>query len=134
MSFNSTLAALVCNLKVCIKHNKPINRCRFSKLNISVLAKLVHNGIVKNFKVEEIRPGIKEIHFEMVSISGEILLNDIQLVSKPGQRIYTSSKFTDIGKHMSFFNCALVSTTCGILNNSECTRQKLGGELLLVYR
>lgn len=49
-------------------------------------------------------------------------------ISKPGQRIYQG--FTEIKKVRGGYGISIVSTSKGLMTNSEARKQKLGGEII----
>jgi small subunit ribosomal protein S8 len=52
----------------------------------------------------------------------------LKRVSKPGQRIYT--KAADIKPVMSGYGFSIISTSQGVMTNSQAKALKLGGELI----
>ncbi len=55
-------------------------------------------------------------------------INEITRVSKPGRRVYSSS--TEIPKVKSGRGIMLVSTSKGLMTDTEARKAKLGGELI----
>ena len=55
-------------------------------------------------------------------------INEITRVSKPGRRVYSSS--ADIPKVKSGRGIMLVSTSKGLMTDTEARKAKLGGELI----
>jgi small subunit ribosomal protein S8 len=49
-------------------------------------------------------------------------------ISKPGQRIYQG--FSEIKKVRGGYGISIVSTSKGLMTNSEARKQKLGGEII----
>ena len=58
----------------------------------------------------------------------ERVIQDLQRVSKPGRRIYVSSK--KIPKVFNGFGVAIVSTPRGIMTDKEARLQNVGGEII----
>ncbi|MCA9244388.1 MAG: 30S ribosomal protein S8 [Phycisphaerales bacterium] len=59
---------------------------------------------------------------------GELVIQDIQRVSKPGCRVYRGSG--ELPRVLDGLGVAVVSTSQGVLSDRECRRRKVGGELL----
>ena len=59
---------------------------------------------------------------------GELLINKIDRVSKPGRRIYKG--FRDIPEVINGLGIMIISTSKGIKSDRECRAEKLGGEIL----
>ena len=56
------------------------------------------------------------------------VLNFIKRESKGGKRVYKRAE--DIGKVLDGMGISILSTSKGILSNSECKKVNVGGELL----
>ena len=59
---------------------------------------------------------------------GEQIIVSIQRVSKPGRRIYRG--YRDLKPVLRGIGITIVSTPQGILADSECRKQQVGGEVL----
>lgn len=86
--------------------------------------------IMKNKKVIEdyevtTENGHKEIHITIKEM-GEF--SNFRRISKPGQRIYVKKE--DINKVRSGLGIAIISTSKGLMTNSEARKANLGGELI----
>jgi len=55
-------------------------------------------------------------------------ISGLKRISKPGQRIYLSSK--KIKKVQDGYGIAIISTSKGLKTDSEAKKQKLGGEVI----
>ena len=55
-------------------------------------------------------------------------ISGLKRISKPGQRIYSSSK--KIKKVKGGYGIAIISTPKGLMTDKEAKKQKLGGEIL----
>jgi len=105
----------------------PMVELPFSKFKYEIAKKLESNGFVK--KVEKKGRKISKIL--------EITLNYVdktpgmagfKRISKPGQRIYLSCN--EIKRVKSGLGMAIVSTSKGLMTDSEVRKQKVGGEVL----
>ncbi len=56
------------------------------------------------------------------------VISGLKRVSKPGQRIYASTRKLRLTK--GGYGIAIVSTSKGLMTNREARKQKLGGEVL----
>jgi small subunit ribosomal protein S8 len=92
------------------------------------LAKLlVHEGYLKaskNFKLRG-KPG-KMLRLDLKYEDGRPAIEQIRRISKPGQRIYWSKK--EIPRRFRGFY--VVSTSRGLLRDSEALKRNLGGEIV----
>ena len=101
----------------------------YSKFREAVLKKLKQVGFIKDYKVEEVRPKIKKFVIELkYTKTGEPVLSDVKIYSKPGRRWYVG--YRDITPVKGGRGYGILTTPKGVLTNVEAKRQKVGGELL----
>jgi small subunit ribosomal protein S8 len=95
-----------------------------SKMKESVVKILKEHGFIEDYETEE--QGV----FKILNIVLKDNVNDLTFkrVSKPGQRIYV--KNTDLKAVKSGLGLCILSTSKGLMTNSDAKRQKLGGELI----
>jgi len=95
-----------------------------SKIKESIVKILKDNGFIENYEVEE--QGV----FKILNITLKDTLNDLTFIriSKPGQRIYV--KTADLKAVKSGLGLRILSTSKGLMTNSDAKKQKLGGELI----
>lgn len=98
----------------------------FSKIKwqiIQVLQKEEFVGAVE--KVEDIFPNIKvEVKYK----DKKPFIRKIRRISKPGRRVYKGyDKFPVVLNHLGL---SIISTSRGILTNSEAKKLKVGGEVI----
>lgn len=98
-----------------------------SKITKSVLEKLISEGFIASFTVEQ--NGIEKFFKVQLSYeNGKAKFADVEIVSKPGQRKYV--KATEIPSVLNGLGTAFLSTTSGIMTGKEARKASLGGELL----
>ena len=113
------------------------NASMVSKPSVSVphsnfkfdLAKLLKNeGYVSDVKVSG--EGVKKsIDIDMkYSEEGMSVISGMNRLSKPGQRVYSS--FDKLPRNNGGLGTVVVSTSRGLLSDSEARKRKLGGELI----
>ena len=93
------------------------------------LAKLLKNeGYVSDVKISG--DGVKKsIDIDMkYSDEGNSVISGMNRLSKPGQRVYSS--FDKLPRNNGGLGTVVVSTSRGLLSDSEARKRKLGGELI----
>jgi small subunit ribosomal protein S8 len=91
---------------------------------------LKDEGYIKNYKVIN-DPGKP---YQMLRIylhygpNKERVIQGLRRVSKPGRRIYVSSR--DLPKVMGGLGVAIISTSSGLMTDAEARKKGLGGEVL----
>jgi small subunit ribosomal protein S8 len=111
----------------------------YSKLKLAVLKVLECEGWVKD--VATIKPDLKTkktkeaiIKFEQLKLvlvydaDGEGKIKSIQRVSKPGKRVYASKD--KLPKVLNGWGMAIISTSQGLMTDSEARKKGLGGEVV----
>lgn len=102
-----------------------------SKLKLEVVRLLKEEGFVKN--VRHIEPaegdpvGVIRI-FLRYSAEGTPAINHLSRVSRPGRRVYRRSE--DIKPVRNGLGIGIVSTSQGLLTDSQARERRVGGELL----
>jgi small subunit ribosomal protein S8 len=99
-----------------------------SRLRAQVCDVLKREGYIRDYRTNDVRPGVRELVVELKYHEGESVIQRAVRVSKPGRRIYAP-----IGSLPRVFNgmgIAILSTSRGILSDSEARDQNVGGEVL----
>ena len=107
--------------------NKRTVSIPYSNLKNTVLQQFLSHGFVLGVEVQG--EGVKkQIVVTLQSDTQAPRITSLSRVSRPGQRGY--SKSTKIPKAKSGRGILLVSTSKGILSDTEARNQKLGGEVI----
>lgn len=97
-----------------------------SKIKESLASILKQNNFISDFRVEEV-DGFKTI-IVTVKEGDRPSISSLQRVSKPGRRVYTSSK--DIPLVLGGRGMVILSTSGGLMTGREARQKGLGGELI----
>ena len=89
---------------------------------------LKKEGYIVNFEINENKRKIKSISVDLKYYEGQPVIKDIKRVSKPGRRVY--SRATSIPKVLNGLGLAILSTSKGVMSDSEATKNNLGGEII----
>jgi len=102
---------------------------RLSRVNLEIVKVLKRTGYISGFDVKKdaSKKDVLKIYLKYTDTRGRII-QDLQRVSKPGRRIYVSSK--KIPRVYNGFGVAIVSTSRGIMRDKEARQQNVGGEIL----
>lgn len=99
----------------------------FSNVNYKMAKILEKYGFVE--KVEKRgRAAKKNIKITLKYDNGKPEITGLKRISKPGHRIYASSK--EIKPVRGGFGIAIISTSRGIMTNKQAKQKKLGGEII----
>ncbi len=97
-----------------------------SKIKESAVKLLKEEGYLESFNVEGDVKRTLRIGLKFQGRKG--VITDMQRVSRPGLRRYTSSK--EIPMVLGGMGIAVVSTPQGLMTGDDARRQNVGGELL----
>ncbi len=102
---------------------------QLSRVNLEIVKVLKRTGYISGFDVkkDQNKKDILKIYLKYTDTKDRII-QDMQRVSKPGRRIYVSSK--KIPKVFNGFGVAIVSTPRGIMTDKEARLQNVGGEII----
>ncbi len=101
-----------------------------SKLREALAAVLAREGFISGYKMLDMpgKPG-KVLQIEMkYSSDRSRTISGIQRVSKPGLRVY--SQADSIPRVLGGLGVAVLSTSKGLMTDSEARRNRVGGEVL----
>jgi small subunit ribosomal protein S8 len=98
-----------------------------SKLRESVLEVLKTEGYIRAYTVVE-REGRSELEIELKYFDGEPVIREIERISKPGRRVYTSVR--NLPRINNGLGVAIVSTPKGVMADHDARDANVGGEIL----
>ena len=99
-----------------------------SKFKLQLASLLKDEGYISDVKVEG--DGTKKIINITLKYSeeGTSVISGMNRLSKPGNRVYSS--FDKLPRNNGGLGTVVVSTSRGLLSDSEARKRKLGGELI----
>ena len=108
------------------KHDK-VN-IPMSKVKTDIAILLKEEGYIKNYKlIKDKKQGIVRVYLKYDNDNNNVI-NGIQRISKPGNRIYVSKN--NIPKVLNGLGIALISTSRGLLSDRTCRKEGIGGEVI----
>ena len=84
-------------------------------------------GYIRGYAVVE-REGRSEIEIELKYFEGEPVIREIERISKPGRRVYTSVR--NLPRINNGLGVAIVSTPKGVMADHDARDANVGGEIL----
>jgi len=127
MSLNDPLGDLLSRIRNAQMRNKSKVISPNSRLRESVLDVLKNEGYIRGYAVVE-RDGRSEIEIELKYFDGEPVIREIERVSKPGRRVYTSVK--NMPRINNGLGVTIVSTPKGVMADHDARDANVGGEIL----
>ncbi|MGH6986874.1 MAG: 30S ribosomal protein S8 [Caulobacteraceae bacterium] len=99
-----------------------------SRLRERVLEVLAAEGYIRGFTLVQ-KPGeFPQFEVELKYFDGEPVIAEINRVSKPGRRVYTSVR--DLKPVRNGLGISILSTPKGVMSDSAARQANVGGEIL----
>jgi small subunit ribosomal protein S8 len=127
MPMNDPLGDLLARIRNAQMRNKSKVSSPNSKLRESVLEVLKTEGYIRGYAVVE-QEGRSEIEIELKYFEGEPVIREIERISKPGRRVYTSVR--NLPRINNGLGVAIVSTPKGVMADHAARDANVGGEIL----
>ena len=118
---------LLAKIKNAGRARKEFIQTSYSNMDLAVAKILATRGYLKSAHKKEV--GKKQFLEVKVAYKGkEPVFTDFRLASKPGRRIYKN--YQELKPIKQGFGISILSTSKGVMTNSEARKQKVGGEYL----
>ena len=128
MSMSDPLADLLTRIRNAVMVRHETVDVPMSNLKVGVVKVLREEGYINNYEIiEDNKQGTLRIALKY-GPNNERVITGIRRVSKPGLRKYL--KADDIPKVLSGLGISILSTSKGIITDSEARRLRIGGEIL----
>jgi len=99
-----------------------------SRLRAHVLDVLESEGFIRGYARVDHDGGKSELEIELKYFEGDPVIREIQRVSKPGRRVYAS--VNDIPVVYNGLGITILSTSKGVMSDSQARENNVGGEVL----
>ena len=100
----------------------------FSNFRLKILEVLKKEGYIIDFNIDNGKKKIKFLSVDLKYYEGQPVIKEIKRVSKPGRRVY--SRATSIPKVLNGLGLAILSTSKGVMSDSDAIKKNLGGEII----
>lgn len=132
MASTDPLADTLTQIRNALQRNFKQVAVPHSRLKESVVKILKQEGYLKDFKVvpdEALGEKRKTLHIYLkYGPDGEMIINKITRVSKPGRRVYRGVQ--NIGKVLDGLGVTVLSTSRGVISDRQARKLNIGGEIL----
>ena len=100
----------------------------FSNFRLKILEVLKKEGYIIDFNIDNGKEKIKFLSVDLKYYEGQPVIKEIKRVSKPGRRVY--SRATSIPKVLNGLGLAILSTSKGVMSDTDAIKNNLGGEII----
>ena len=99
-----------------------------SNFRRNILEILKKEGYIKDYYIEKLENNKINLKINLKYYEGDPVIKEIKRISKPGRRVYSRS--TSIPRVMNGLGLAIVSTSKGVMSDTEAIKNNLGGEII----
>tara|TARA_B100001123_G_scaffold343474_1_gene390080 strand:+ start:454 stop:852 length:399 start_codon:yes stop_codon:yes gene_type:complete len=99
-----------------------------SKFRAKILDVLKQEGYISNYKILSESKNKNSLVVDLKYYNGLPVIKEIKRVSRPGRRIY--ARADSIPKIQNGLGLAIVSTSIGIMSDSDARMKNVGGEII----
>ena len=100
----------------------------FSNFRLKILEVLKKEGYIIDFNIDNDKKKIKFLSVDLKYYEGQPVIKEIKRISKPGRRVY--SRATSIPKVLNGLGLAILSTSKGVMSDTDAIKNNLGGEII----
>jgi small subunit ribosomal protein S8 len=100
----------------------------FSNFRLKILEVLKKEGYIIDFNINNGKEKKKFLSVDLKYYEGQPVIKEIKRISKPGRRVY--SKATSIPKVLNGLGLAILSTSKGVMSDTDAIENNLGGEII----
>ena len=100
----------------------------FSVFRSKILEVLKKEGYIINFVIDKGEENKKLLLVDLKYYEGQPVIREIKRISKPWRRVY--SRATSIPRVHNGLGLAILSTSKGVMSDSEAIKNNLGGEII----
>ena len=127
MSLSDPIGDMLARIKNSQMRNHKNVKLPSSKFKVKIAEVLKSEGYIIDFQVndEEKKPNL-EINLKYSS--GNPVISNIERVSKPGRRIFSSAE--SLPKVNNGLGIAIISTPKGVMTDIDARKQRVGGEII----
>lgn len=128
MNLNDPLGDMLTRIRNAQMRGKSSVVSPSSKLRRWVLDVLKEEGYIRGYSENQLAGTMAELEIELKYHEGRPVIQDIQRVSKPGRRVYSSVKTMPVVQNG--LGISILSTPKGVMSDAAARENNVGGEVL----
>jgi len=128
MNLNDPLGDMLTRIRNAQMRGKSSVISPSSKLRRWVLDVLKDEGYIRGYSEKQFTGTMAELEIELKYHEGRPVIQDIQRVSKPGRRVYSSIKTMPVVQNG--LGISILSTPKGVMSDTAARENNVGGEVL----
>ena len=128
MSMSDPISDMLTRIRNSLLRFKHDVRIPSSKLKIAIANILKQEGYISNYKLLPDTKNKSSLIVDLKYYNGLPVIKEIKRVSRPGRRIY--AKADSIARIQNGLGLAIVSTSKGIMSDTDARTKNIGGEII----
>ena len=130
MNINDPVGDMITRIRNAYMRGKETVDSPCSNLRINVLEVLRDEGFIRGYSQTEFDNGKSEIQIDLKYHEGESVIKEINRISKPGRRVYSSVDSMPLVRNG--LGISVISTSKGVMSDKKARTNNVGGEILCV--
>ena len=130
MNINDPIGDMITRIRNAHLRGKDYVDSPSSNLRINILNVLKDEGFIKGYSKTDHDNGKSEIQIELKYHDGKPVIKEINRVSKPGRRVYSSVSGMNLVKNG--LGISILSTPKGVMSDRSARTNNVGGEVLCI--
>ena len=128
MSLSDPIADMLTRIRNAIHSRRTTVNIKCSGVCVGVAKVLKQEGYIDDFaRIDDGNQGFIRLNLRY-GPGGELVIQKIQRVSKPGRRVYSGVE--ELPRPLDGLGISIVSTSQGVFSDRQCREAKIGGEVL----
>jgi small subunit ribosomal protein S8 len=128
MAISDPVGDMLTRIRNAQMRSRPSVSTPASKLRERVLEVMKEEGYIRGFARVDYQDGKSEIEIELKYFDGKPVIRNLKRISTPGRRVYSS--VDDLPTVANGLGVAILSTSKGVMSDSQARRENVGGEVL----
>ena len=128
MSMTDPIADMFSRIKNAQGARKLSVRMPASNIKLEIARVLKEEGYISDVATRDIGPGKKEIEILLKYFEGRPVIDRLQRASRPGLRKYRGKD--ELPKVLGGLGISIVTTSSGVMTDSQARSKGLGGEII----
>ena len=128
MSLTDPIGDLIARIKNAQLRNHKKIELPSSNFKVKIANVLKNEGYIIDYKIHENDGKKINLEINLKYNSGSPVISEIERVSKPGRRIFSSAE--SLPKINNGLGIAIISTPKGVMTDIDARKQKVGGEII----
>ena len=130
MNINDPVGDMITRIRNAYMRGKENVCSPCSNLRINVLDVLRDEGFIRGYSQTDFDNGKSEIQIDLKYHEGESVIKEINRISKPGRRVYSSVDSMPLVRNG--LGISILSTSKGVMSDKNARTNNVGGEILCV--